>query len=124
ADIDLIPLAKVAEERLRALPTPMKVAVMGCEVNGPGEAKDADVGIAGGVGKGAIFRKGKVGGTYPEDQLMDQLLAEIDKHPAAERLPALSFRWRGSPPDQPRRNAIRALHLRGREARWVDACPG
>ena len=71
ADIDLIPLAKVAEERLRALPTPMKVAVMGCEVNGPGEAKDADVGIAGGVGKGAIFRKGKIVGTYPESELMD-----------------------------------------------------
>src|SRR5207245_2844294 len=67
ADIDLIPLAKVAEERLRALPVPMKVAVMGCEVNGPGEAKDADVGIAGGVGKGAIFRKGKIVGTFPED---------------------------------------------------------
>src|SRR2546428_357215 len=79
ADIDLIPLAKVAEERLRALPTPMKVAVMGCEVNGPGEAKDADVGIAGGVGKGALFRKGKVVGVYPENQLMDALLAEIDK---------------------------------------------
>ncbi len=79
ADIDLIPLAKVAEERLRALPTPMKVAVMGCEVNGPGEAKDADVGIAGGVGKGAIFRKGKVVGTYPESELMDALMAEIDK---------------------------------------------
>ena len=73
------PLAKIAEERLRALPTPMKVAVMGCVVNGPGEAKDADVGIAGGVGKGAIFRKGKVVGVYPEDQLMDGLLAEIDK---------------------------------------------
>ena len=79
ADIDLIPLAKVADERLRALPVPMKVAVMGCEVNGPGEAKDADVGIAGGVGKGAIFRKGKVVGTYPESELMDALLLEIDK---------------------------------------------
>ncbi len=79
ADIDLIPLAKVAEERLRALPHPMKVAVMGCEVNGPGEAKDADVGIAGGVGKGALFRKGKIVGVYPEDQLMDALLAEVDK---------------------------------------------
>jgi len=79
ADIDLIPLAKVAEERLRALPTPMKVAVMGCEVNGPGEAKDADVGIAGGVGKGALFRKGKVVGVFPEDKLMDALMAEIDK---------------------------------------------
>jgi (E)-4-hydroxy-3-methylbut-2-enyl-diphosphate synthase len=79
ADIDLIPLAKVAEERLRALPHPMKVAVMGCEVNGPGEAKDADVGIAGGVGKGAIFRKGKVVGVYPEAELLDALMAEIDK---------------------------------------------
>ena len=79
ADIDLIPLAKVAEERLRALPVPMKVAVMGCEVNGPGEAKDADVGIAGGVGKGALFRKGKVVGVYPEAELMDALLREIDK---------------------------------------------
>ena len=79
ADIDLIPLAKVAEERLRSLPVPMKVAVMGCEVNGPGEAKDADVGIAGGVGKGALFRKGKVVGVFPEAELMDALLAEIDK---------------------------------------------
>ena len=79
ADIDLIPLAKVAEERLRALPVPMKVAVMGCEVNGPGEAKDADVGIAGGVGKGALFRKGRVVGVFPEAELMDALLAEIDK---------------------------------------------
>ena len=97
ADIDLIPLAKVAEERLRALPTPMKVAVMGCEVNGPGEAKDADVGIAGGVGKGAIFRKGKVVGVYPEDKLMDGLLAEIDKiliengkEPYSQKAPKLS----------------------------------
>src|SRR5881628_2975954 len=79
ADIDLIPLAKVAEERLRALPVPMKVAVMGCEVNGPGEAKDADVGIAGGVGKGALFRKGKIVGVYAEDKLLDALLAEVDK---------------------------------------------
>ncbi|OLC20878.1 MAG: 4-hydroxy-3-methylbut-2-en-1-yl diphosphate synthase, partial [Chloroflexi bacterium 13_1_40CM_68_21] len=97
ADIDLIPLAKVAEERLRALPTPMKVAVMGCEVNGPGEAKDADVGIAGGVGKGALFRKGKIVGVYPEAQLMDALLAEIDKiliengkEPYSQKAPKLS----------------------------------
>src|SRR5260370_42131019 len=79
ADIDIIPLAKVAEERLRALRVPMKIAVMGCEVNGPGEAKDADGGIAGGGGKGAIFRKGKVVGVYPEAELMGALLAEIDK---------------------------------------------
>ena len=104
ADIDLIPLAKVAEERLRALPVPMKVAVMGCEVNGPGEAKDADVGIAGGVGKGAIFRKGKVVGVYPEAELMDALLAEIDKilvengkEPYSQKAPKLSHEGQLTP---------------------------
>ena len=104
ADIDLIPLAKVAEERLRAMPTPMKVAVMGCEVNGPGEAKDADVGIAGGVGKGAIFRKGKVVGVYPEDRLMDALLAEIDKilvengkEPYSQKAPKLTHEGQLTP---------------------------
>ena len=104
ADIDLIPLAKVAEERLRALPFPLKVAVMGCEVNGPGEAKDADVGIAGGVGKGAIFRKGKIVGTYPESELMDALLLEIDKilvengkEPYSEKAPRLSHEGQLTP---------------------------
>ncbi|MGH2451109.1 MAG: flavodoxin-dependent (E)-4-hydroxy-3-methylbut-2-enyl-diphosphate synthase [Candidatus Limnocylindria bacterium] len=104
ADIDLIPLAKVAEERLRALPVPMKVAVMGCEVNGPGEAKDADVGIAGGVGKGALFRKGKVVGVYPEHELMDALLREIDKilvengkEPYAEKAPKASHEGQLTP---------------------------
>ena len=104
ADIDLIPLAKVAEERLRALPVPMKVAVMGCEVNGPGEAKDADVGIAGGVGKGAIFRKGKVVGVYPEAELMDALLREIDqiliengKEPYADKAPKASHEGQLTP---------------------------
>src|SRR5206468_4181110 len=103
-NIDLIPLAKVAEERLRALPVPMKVAVMGCEVNGPGEAKDADVGIAGGVGKGAIFRKGKIVGTFPEEQLMDGLLAEIDKilvengkEPYSQKAPKLSHEGQLTP---------------------------
>lgn len=104
ADIDLIPLAKVAEERLSALPYPMKVAVMGCEVNGPGEAKDADVGIAGGVGKGAIFRKGKVVGVYPEGELLDALLREIDKilvengqEPYADKAPKLSHEGQLTP---------------------------
>jgi len=104
ADIDLIPLAKVAEERLRSLPVPMKVAVMGCEVNGPGEAKDADVGLAGGVGKGAIFRKGKVVGVYPESELMDALLSEIDKilvengrEPYSQKAPKLSHEGQLTP---------------------------
>src|SRR5437773_873875 len=94
----------VAAGRVRAMPTPMKVAVMGCEVNGPGEAKDADVGIAGGVGKGAIFRKGKVVGVYPEDQLMDALLAEIDKilvengkEPYSQRAPKLTHEGQLTP---------------------------
>ena len=104
ADIDLIPLAKVAEQRLRALTVPMKIAVMGCEVNGPGEAKDADVGIAGGVGKGAIFRKGKVVGVYPEAQLMDALLSEVDKilvengkEPYSQKAPKLSHEGQLTP---------------------------
>jgi (E)-4-hydroxy-3-methylbut-2-enyl-diphosphate synthase len=104
ADIDLIPLAKVAEERLRALPHPMKVAVMGCEVNGPGEAKDADVGIAGGVGKGALFRKGKVVGVYPESELLDALMAEVDKilvenglEPYADKAPKLTHEGQLTP---------------------------
>jgi (E)-4-hydroxy-3-methylbut-2-enyl-diphosphate synthase len=104
ADIDLIPLAKVAEERLAALPHPMKVAVMGCEVNGPGEAKDADVGIAGGVGKGALFRKGKVVGTYPESELLDALMREVDKilvenglEPYSEKAPKLSHEGQLTP---------------------------
>ena len=70
---------------------------MGPATHGPGEAKDADVGIAGGVGKGAIFRKGKIVGTYPEDKLMDALLAEIDKiliengkEPYSQKAPKLS----------------------------------
>jgi (E)-4-hydroxy-3-methylbut-2-enyl-diphosphate synthase len=52
---------------------------MGCVVNGPGEARDADVGIAGGKGKGAIFRKGKVVGTAAEENLLEALMAEINK---------------------------------------------
>jgi len=65
--------------RLEKLSKPIKVAVMGCVVNGPGEAKDADVGIACGKGKGAIFRKGKVVGIVSENNLLEALMAEIEK---------------------------------------------
>jgi (E)-4-hydroxy-3-methylbut-2-enyl-diphosphate synthase len=65
-------------KRLEKLSKPVKVAVMGCVVNGPGEAKDADVGIACGKGKGAIFRKGKVMGTASEGNLLETLMAEIE----------------------------------------------
>ena len=63
---------------LQKLTKPIKVAVMGCVVNGPGEAKDADVGIAGGKGKGIIFRKGKVVKTVAEDELLKALIEEIE----------------------------------------------
>jgi len=78
AEVDIIALAEAVNERLAKISKPIKVAVMGCVVNGPGEAKDADVGIAGGKGKGAIFRKGKVVGTVSEDRFLEALMAEID----------------------------------------------
>jgi (E)-4-hydroxy-3-methylbut-2-enyl-diphosphate synthase len=78
AEVDTIALAEAVNERLEKIRKPIKVAVMGCVVNGPGEARDADVGIAGGKGKGAIFRKGKVVSTVSEDRFLQALLAEIE----------------------------------------------
>jgi (E)-4-hydroxy-3-methylbut-2-enyl-diphosphate synthase len=79
AEVDIITLAEAVSKRLEKIGKPIKVAVMGCVVNGPGEAKDADVGIACGKGKGAIFRKGEVIGTASEDNLLEVLMAEIEK---------------------------------------------
>jgi (E)-4-hydroxy-3-methylbut-2-enyl-diphosphate synthase len=78
AEIDVVALAEAVGKYLQKLTKPVKVAVMGCVVNGPGEAKDADVGIAGGKGKGVIFRKGKVVKTVNEDGLLAALKEEID----------------------------------------------
>lgn len=77
--IDLVNLAKQTEERLRDCKKPIKVAVMGCIVNGPGEAKEADIGMAGGDGCGLIFKKGEVLRKVSEDKLLDELMKEIDK---------------------------------------------
>ena len=77
--IDLIGLAKQVEERLRDCKKPIKVAVMGCIVNGQGEAKEADIGVAGGDGNGLIFKKGEILRKVPEDKLLDELMKEIDK---------------------------------------------
>ncbi len=71
--IDLISLAKKVEERFKNLDKPLTIAVMGCAVNGPGEARGADFGIAGGVGEGLVFRKGEIIAKVPEDQLLDKL---------------------------------------------------
>lgn len=77
--IELIRIAEEVEERLQQLDRPLKVAVMGCVVNGPGEAREADVGIAGGKGEGLIFRKGEIVRKVPENRLVDELLKEIEK---------------------------------------------
>jgi (E)-4-hydroxy-3-methylbut-2-enyl-diphosphate synthase len=79
AEIQVVELARSVEAIAKEYTAPVKVAVMGCVVNGPGESKMADVGIAGGKGKGAIYRKGELVGTYPEGQLLGQLRLEIEK---------------------------------------------
>lgn len=77
-EINLVALAQQVNERLKAIEQPIKVAVMGCIVNGPGEAKGADFGLAGGKGKGVIFRKGEIVRTVPESELLDALMQEIE----------------------------------------------
>ncbi len=76
--IDLISLAGKVEEMLKDIDEPIKVAVMGCAVNGPGEAREADVGIAGGNGEGIIFRKGEIIRKVPENMILDELKKEIE----------------------------------------------
>ena len=77
--IDLISLAQEVERRLQGVDKPITVAVMGCVVNGPGEASAADVGIAGGDGEGLLFRRGEIVKKVPQDQLVDELFALIDQ---------------------------------------------
>lgn len=77
--IDLIGIAQEAEKRLEDCDKNITVAVMGCAVNGPGEAKEADIGIAGGNGDGLIFKKGQIVKKVKEDKLLDELMAEIEK---------------------------------------------
>jgi (E)-4-hydroxy-3-methylbut-2-enyl-diphosphate synthase len=75
--IDLFGIVERVEKALATSTAPIKIAVMGCVVNGPGEAREADIGIAGGDGTGALFRKGKVIRTVPEEQLVEALLEEV-----------------------------------------------
>ena len=76
--IDLIGLANEVEQRLAGVDKPITVAVMGCVVNGPGEASAADCGIAGGIGEGLLFKKGQIVKKVPQEQLVDELFALID----------------------------------------------
>ena len=77
--IDLISLAQQVEEKCRNINKDIKVAVMGCAVNGPGEAREADIGIAGGHGEGLVFKKGEILKKVPENELLDTLMEEIEK---------------------------------------------
>ena len=77
ADVDVRALANSVDDLLKAVKTPIKVAVMGCEVNGPGEAKDADVGIAAGAGRAIIFRKGKKARIVEEADMLAALMQEV-----------------------------------------------
>ena len=79
ADVDIRQLSNTVDDLLRQHKTPIKVAVMGCEVNGPGEAKDADVGIAAGVGRAIIFRKGQKARIVAEDDMLTALMEEVGK---------------------------------------------
>ncbi len=76
--IDLIGLAGKVETLVREYPLDIKVAVMGCAVNGPGEAREADLGVAGGMGEGLLFKKGEILRKVPEEQLLDELKEELD----------------------------------------------
>lgn len=80
--IDLFGILARVEQELLTRTLPVKIAIMGCVVNGPGEAREADIGIAGGDGTGILFRKGRVVRKFPEDQLVEVLLAEIDRYEA------------------------------------------
>jgi len=77
--IDLFSLAEKVENYVQTMETPLKIAVMGCVVNGPGEAREADIGVAGGNGVGIIFKKGKVWKKVSENELMDVFMAELKK---------------------------------------------
>lgn len=76
--LDLISIANEVEKRAANIDKPIKIAVMGCAVNGPGEAREADIGIAGGKGGGLIFKKGEIIKKVPQDSLVDELMKEIE----------------------------------------------
>lgn len=77
-NVDIISLAHQMEEKLTSVSKPITVAIMGCAVNGPGEAREADIGVAGGKGEGLIFKKGEIIGKVPQDQIITRLMEEIE----------------------------------------------
>jgi len=85
-NIDLFGIAEKIEESLLLHPLPIKIAIMGCVVNGPGEAKEADIGVAGGDGTGILFKKGEVVKKFPEEEIVDVLLKEMAAIEQTEKL--------------------------------------
>ena len=79
-NIDLFDIAEKVEKALLLKTVPVKLAIMGCVVNGPGEAREADIGIAGGNGVGILFKKGKIVKKFPEEKLVEVLLTEVEKY--------------------------------------------
>ncbi len=77
-EIDMLPMVAEVEKALKKIKRPLNVSIMGCVVNGPGEGMHADIGIAGGKGKGILFKHGKIVGTFPEQELVPALLRELD----------------------------------------------
>ncbi len=77
--IDLVQIAELLDKRLKEIKKDIKIAVMGCAVNGPGEAREADIGIAGGDGEALLFKKGQIIRKIPQDRIVEELMAEIDK---------------------------------------------
>jgi len=83
--IDLFRIVEQVETALMTHPVPLKIAIMGCVVNGPGEAREADIGVAGGAGVGVLFRKGEVMKKFPEEKLADVLLQEVDNYKISDK---------------------------------------
>ena len=86
-EYDMVPMVRAVEAHIARLKVPITIAVMGCVVNGPAEARHADIGVTGGRGKGVIFKKGKLYRTVPQEELLSVLLAEIDAIAAEPQLP-------------------------------------
>ena len=84
-NIDLFDIVEQVEKALAATASPIKIAIMGCVVNGPGEAREADIGIAGGNGSGILFRKGKVVRKFAQEKLVEVLMAEVERYERSRR---------------------------------------
>ena len=109
ADVDLVKLAKEVEDVFKGLNEEIHIAVMGCEVNGPGEARAADIGVAGGRGIGLIFKNGDVIRKVPEKEIVQAMREEVDKSSPSVR-PRRQRPWR--PSDGTILNACLRVHLR------------